>query len=201
MDFEPRNQWIMETLCALTDEPTRRILVLSQYKRHLNAFEEILKTMRPNVTYSYYVGQMKEHVREEGAKTAQVLLGSYAMASEAMNIKTLNTIVLASPRKKIEQSVGRILRQRPSERSVHPLIVDIVDSHGTFRRQFSKRRAFYTQCGYKIERIFLKKQTKDKAKQNEIEDNESVGSDTDSEEEVVPVYKKEKEPEYAFVDD
>jgi superfamily II DNA or RNA helicase len=202
MDFEPRNQWIMETLCALTDEPTRRILVLSQYKRHLNAFEEILKVKRPEVTYSYYVGQMKEHIREEGAKTAQVLLGSYAMASEAMNIKTLNTIVLASPRKKIEQSVGRILRQRPSERSVHPLIVDIIDNHGTFRRQFTKRRAFYTQCGYKIERIFLKKQNKEKAQQEEDDkDTESVGSDTDSEEELVPVYKKEKEPEYAFVDD
>jgi hypothetical protein len=147
---------------------------------------------------------MKEHIREEGAKTAQVLLGSYAMASEAMNIKTLNTIVLASPRKKIEQSVGRILRQRPSERSVHPLIVDIIDSHGTFRRQFTKRRAFYTQCGYKIERIFLKKQNKEKAQEEEdTGDSESVGSDTDSDEELVLVYKKEKEkePEYAFVDD
>ena len=194
MDFGPRNDWIGQTLCQLTEEPTRRILVLSQYKRHLLALEEILKVRKPNVSYSYYVGQMKEAVREEGAKTAQVLLGSYAMASEAMNIKTLNTIILASPRKKIEQSIGRILRQRPNERSVHPVVVDIIDSHGTFRRQFLKRRAFYKQCGYNIERIFLKDE-----KHEKDDDNDSVGNDTESEEEdVKPIYNKSS---YAFVDD
>jgi superfamily II DNA or RNA helicase len=194
MDFGPRNDWIGQTLCQLTEEPTRRILVLSQYKRHLTALEEILKTKKPGVSYSYYVGQMKEAVREEGAKTSQVLLGSYAMASEAMNIKTLNTIILASPRKKIEQSIGRILRQRPSERSVHPLVVDIIDSHGTFRRQFLKRRAFYKQCGYKIERVFLKEE------KDEKDDNDSVGNDTESEEDVKPIYK-DSTVEYGFVDD
>jgi hypothetical protein len=94
---------------------------------------------------------MKEEVREEGARTAQVLLGTYAMASEAMNIKTLNTMVMASPRKKIEQSTGRILRTRKDEREVVPLIVDIVDSHGVYQGQWFKRRAYYKRCAYKIE--------------------------------------------------
>jgi hypothetical protein len=94
---------------------------------------------------------MKEEVREEGARTAQVLLGTYAMASEAMNIKTLNTMVMASPRKKIEQSTGRILRVQKDQRQIHPLIVDIVDSHGMYQGQWRKRAAYYKRCAYRIQ--------------------------------------------------
>jgi hypothetical protein len=68
-----------------------------------------------------------------------------------MNIKTLNTMIMASPRKKIEQSTGRILRTRKDEREVEPLIVDIVDSHDVYQSQWGKRKAYYKRCAYKIE--------------------------------------------------
>jgi hypothetical protein len=109
---------------------------------------------------------MKEEVREEGARTAQVLLGTYAMASEAMNIKTLNTMVMASPRKKIEQSTGRILRVRKDEREVVPMIIDIVDSHDVYHNQWMKRRTYYRKCAYKIEG---EARSKDKEKTEEDE--------------------------------
>jgi hypothetical protein len=80
------------------------------------------------------------------------------MASEAMNIKELNAVVLASPRKKVEQSTGRILRQRKEERKVDPLIVDVVDQHGIYISQWRKRYQYYKQCGYKIERGGCKKE-------------------------------------------
>jgi hypothetical protein len=94
---------------------------------------------------------MKEEKREEGARTSQVLLGTYAMASEAMNIKTLNTMIMVSPRKKIEQSTGRILRVQKDARTVAPLIVDIIDSHSVFQGQWMKRKAYYKKCAYKIQ--------------------------------------------------
>ena len=72
------------------------------------------------------------------------------MASEAMNIKTLNAMVMASPRKKIEQSTGRILRVQKGDRVVEPLIVDIVDSHSVYQGQWFKRRVYYRKCKYKI---------------------------------------------------
>jgi superfamily II DNA or RNA helicase len=99
---------------------------------------------------SYYVGGMKEALREEGARVAKVLLASYAMASEAMNIKTLNCVLMASPRKKIEQSTGRILRQRPEDRKVAPVIVDVIDIHRTYQSQSRERISYYKKCGYKI---------------------------------------------------
>jgi superfamily II DNA or RNA helicase len=131
-------------------EPKRRILVLSERISHLQTIETYLKPT--GLTMSYYIGGMKEEIRETGAKEARILLASYAMASEAMNIKTLNTVVLASPRKKVEQSTGRILRLRPEQRDVAPLIVDIVDCHSVYRGQFYKRLKYYKQCGYQIQR-------------------------------------------------
>lgn len=147
LDCEARNQVIDQVMAELVAEKERRILVLSDRKAHL---ERIQAGLPKGTTVSYYIGGMKEEVREEGARTAQVLLGTYAMASEAMNIKTLNTMVMASPRKKIEQSTGRILRVQKNARTIEPLIVDIVDSHGVYQGQWNKRRMYYKKCKYKI---------------------------------------------------
>ena len=151
VECEERNKKVDEIMCELLKDAKRRILVLSERKSHLERIEKGLRKNVKGVTIGYYIGGMKEEVREEGARTAQVLLGTYAMASEAMNIKTLNTMVMASPRKKIEQSTGRILRVRKDEREVVPIIVDIVDSHDVYKNQWMKRRAYYRKCAYKIE--------------------------------------------------
>lgn len=71
------------------------------------------------------------------------------MASEGMNIPTLNMVLLATPKSNIEQSVGRILRQKKEERTVQPMILDIVDfAFAECVGQWNKRRKFYVECGY-----------------------------------------------------
>jgi superfamily II DNA or RNA helicase len=149
VECEERNEKIAELIQGLGEDSRRRILVLSERISHLNAIEELLK--ESGLTMSYYIGGMKEEEREGGAKEARVLLASYAMASEAMNIKHLNTVILASPRKKVEQSTGRILRVQKDQREVNPVIVDIVDSHGMYQGQWRKRAAYYKKCAYRIQ--------------------------------------------------
>ncbi len=144
-----RNQHIAELIKDIAKDERRRILVLSERIGHLETLEALLK--ESGLSMSYYVGGMKEEEREAGAKEARVLLASYAMASEAMNIKHLNCVILASPRKKVEQSTGRILRVQKHQREVHPLIVDIVDSHGLYQSQSKKRAAYYRKCAYRIQ--------------------------------------------------
>ena len=144
-----RNQHIAELIQDIAKDEKRRILVLSERIGHLETLEALLKSS--GLTMSYYVGGMKEEEREAGAKEARILLASYAMASEAMNIKHLNCVILASPRKKVEQSTGRILRVQKHQREVHPLIVDIVDSHGLYQSQWKKRVAYYKRCAYRIQ--------------------------------------------------
>jgi hypothetical protein len=68
------------------------------------------------------------------------------MASEGLDIKTLTTLIMATPKTDIQQSVGRILREKHNQ----PVVVDIIDSHEPFKNQWKKRRAFYMKENYKI---------------------------------------------------
>jgi hypothetical protein len=68
------------------------------------------------------------------------------MASEALDIKTLTTLIMATPKTDIEQSVGRILR----EKHTNPIVVDIIDTHDLFKNQWKKRKTFYKKENYKI---------------------------------------------------
>jgi superfamily II DNA or RNA helicase len=149
VECKERNEHIANLIQTIAKDERRRILVLSERIGHLESLEQLLKPS--GLTMSYYIGGMKEEERESGAKEARVLLASYAMASEAMNIKHLNCVILASPRKKVEQSTGRILRVQKDQRQIYPLIVDIVDSHSMYQGQWRKRAAYYKRCAYRIQ--------------------------------------------------
>ena len=174
---QKRNVFIADKLKELIKEPSRRILVLSERIGHLNALEDLMKPT--GCVMGYYIGGMKTATRDLAAENAQVLWASYSMASEAMNIKTLNCVLMASPRKKIEQSTGRILRQRPEERKVDPLILDVVDVHRPYQSQARERMSYYKKCGYKIK---------------DLRSDDSDGED--------PMIKRiVKKTTYAFVDE
>ena len=177
-----RSLFIADKLKELIKEPTRRILVLSERIGHLEDLEVLLKST--GVKMGYYIGGMKTAVRDLAATEAQILWASYAMASEAMNIKTLNCVVMASPRRKIEQSIGRILRQRPEERSLAPLIIDVVDVHGPMCSQSRGRIQFYRKCGYKV-----------------IDGDDESDDDTPASKKQGSAKRQAKLNEYAFVDD
>ena len=70
---------------------------------------------------------------------------------------------MASPRKKVEQSTGRILRVSADKRVVEPLIVDVVDQHDTYVRQWQLRARYYRKCAYVIEHVNRPKTVKDEA--------------------------------------
>jgi superfamily II DNA or RNA helicase len=171
VECKERNQEIARWIQLLAEDSNRKILVLSARIAHLNEIEKLLPK---NITTSYYIGGMKEEVRESGAIQAKVLLASYSMASEAMNIKSLNSVILASPRTNVEQSTGRILRTRVSERVIQPMIIDIIDAHDPLMNQWRSRKNYYKKCEYSIETV-------QQGKNDGIKENKSV--------------KKEIEPE------
>lgn len=149
VEWAPRTRWLAEKLVEVAADARRKILVLSERITLLEALDAHLT--RAGLKTGYYIGGMKDSERADAARDSQVLLGTYAMASEGMNIKELNCVLLASPRKKIEQSIGRILRVKPEERVVEPLILDCVDVHDVYKGQWAKRKAFYKKCQYDIE--------------------------------------------------
>jgi len=154
---EPRTAMVIGLVKELATEVKRKILVLSERRGHLEAIEAGLG---PTIVKGYYVGGMKQADLDRNAETCQVLLATYAMASEAMNIKALNAMIMASPRKKVEQSTGRILRVSADKRELHPLIIDIIDQHDTYVRQWYLRGRYYKKCAYTIEHVNKPKKMK-----------------------------------------
>ena len=96
---------------------------------------------------------MKQTILDENADTCRLLLATYQMASEAFSVKRLNTVILATPRKNVQQSTGRVFRERMEERKVPPHIVDIIDSHDCHKRRWYVRQKFYKECEYTMEHI------------------------------------------------
>jgi superfamily II DNA or RNA helicase len=94
-------------------------------------------------------GMTQEQLSQSESK--QIILATYQMSSEGMDIPVLNTLILASPISSIEQSIGRIQRQKEHEREYIPMTIDIWDRFSLFQRQGIKRMEFYAKQGYVIE--------------------------------------------------
>ena len=161
---ELRTALVIQQILDLAKEPKRKILVLSERRGHLEAIEAGLK----GLVKGYYVGGMKQADLDKNAETCQILLATYAMASEAMNIKALNAMIMASPRKKVEQSTGRILRVAADKRELFPLIIDVIDQHDTYVRQWYLRAAYYRKCAYTIEHVNKPKKMKGSGEKAEV---------------------------------
>ena len=69
----------------------------------------------------------------------------------ALDIPTLNTLLMVTPRSSVEQSVGRILRKH--DYIIEPLIIDIVDCLKSFKRQSLIRKRLYRKMKFNIEEI------------------------------------------------
>jgi len=147
-EFEPRNRKILEQIEEYAKDPNRFILILSDRISQLEWFDKAL-----TCSHGFYIGGMKQAKLDENAEKCQILLATYQMASEAFSVKKLNTVVLATPRKKVEQSTGRIFRQRIDERKVAPHIIDIIDSHECHKRRWYIRQRFYKDCEYTFQHI------------------------------------------------
>ena len=103
------------------------------------------------MSVGFYVGGMKQKDLKE-SESKQLMLATYNMASEAMDVPMLNTLLMVTSKSDIEQSVGRVLRQKKEDRLVEPLIIDFVDPYSIFFRQYQKRKKFYEKNGLEFDK-------------------------------------------------
>ena len=143
--YNRRSEFILQVLQnELLQNPEQQIMILAHNKSLITYLYKAIDH-RNIATVGYYIGGMKEADLKisEGKK---VIIATYAMASEGLDIKTLTTLIMASPKTDVCQSVGRILRTKHTS----PLVVDIVDSHIIFEKQWQKRRQYYIKQKYNI---------------------------------------------------
>ena len=141
----PRSDFAIRVLADLVaEQPTSQIMILAHNRSLLTyLYDEIVA--RNIATVGYYVGGMKEMALKD-TESKQIVVATYSMAAEALDIKTLSTLVMVTPKTDIVQSVGRILRMKHE----NPIIVDIIDSHDVFKNQWRQRKAFYRKSNYRI---------------------------------------------------
>lgn len=140
-----RTEYILSILKDMIQENSQQqIMILAHNKNILKYLYDAIKH-RDIATVGYYVGGMKE-ADLKISETKMVIIATYSMAAEALDIKTLTTLIMATPKTDIEQAVGRILREKHG----NPMVVDIIDQHQPFKNQWNKRRSFYKKQNYKI---------------------------------------------------
>jgi superfamily II DNA or RNA helicase len=150
--FGPRSDFIVRAIGDLVlENPANQIMVLCHNRSLLRYLHDSIvhKKIAP---VGFYVGGMKQ-ADLQATESMQIVLATYAMAAEALDIKTLSTLVMITPKTDITQSVGRILRMKHD----NPIIVDIVDSHDIFQNQWRHRKTFYKKCNYRIQQTDSRK--------------------------------------------
>jgi superfamily II DNA or RNA helicase len=139
-------QIIME---EINKNENRQILILSDRREHLDDIFNQSKS-KGLESIGYYVGGMKKEKLKE-SESCRLILGTYPMAKEGLDIPSLNGLILATPISDIVQSIGRI--DRIKHCNIVPLIVDIVDKFSIYENQARKRFALFKKKKYQIEDI------------------------------------------------
>lgn len=147
-EYEPRMDVVVDSVEEiLAAEPARKVIILSDRRQHLENIGK--KLTNKGRTCGHYFGGMKNEELKQ-SEEAQIILGTFCMVSEGFDCKSLDTLVLASPKSDVVQSVGRILREEASKRRHVPTVIDIIDGFSIFERQSQKRLKFYKAQRYNI---------------------------------------------------
>ena len=181
-EYEPRNIRIVDEYEELIKkEPERKTLILSGRREQLKTLENILID-RGYRSIGYYVGGMKEADLKK-SESRDIILATYSMAAEGMDIPVLNTLILASSIGDIEQAVGRIQRQKAHERKYVPYIIEMWDQYSLFQTQGLRHIRFYKKNGYSF--------VSEQCENINVDDNDSSSEET----------IKKKKPTYDFIND
>jgi superfamily II DNA or RNA helicase len=146
-EYRNRSEFILKVLKDIIEKDEKndkQIMILAHNKSILKYLHDEIKN-RNMESVGYYVGGMKEKDLKITEKK-KIIIATYAMAEEGLDIKTLTTLIMATPKVTVAQAVGRILRKKHDNAEIY----DIVDQHNIFQRHWTKRRAFYKKQSFKI---------------------------------------------------
>ncbi|ARF10039.1 superfamily II DNA or RNA helicase [Indivirus ILV1] len=164
--IKSRNVFITNIVNALRKKDERKILVLSGRLDHLEILKKLLDAKiqedikdgiceEDEYKTAFYIGGMKDYELDDAA-SADILFGTYAMAEEGLDIDSLNTLVLASPKKDIVQAIGRIMRKPIEEGDINPLVIDIRDMLSCFEYWGTTRNKYYKTKRYNVHTLKAK---------------------------------------------
>ncbi len=169
--IKERNDIIMNILLYYSTT-NRNVIILSERINHIKELKHRFDKLTNNqFNTGLYVGSTTKEERANIEQNSQFIFASYSMAQEGLDIKRLNTLIMATPKKDIIQSIGRVMRQY----DINSHIIDIVDTFSVFNAYSRARNKIYNEGNYSIKQINFKKNDLDLYKDKFIDlfDNKS----------------------------
>ena len=150
-EHKRRNLIISDDLFKLSEQG-HSIILLSDRVEHLNELYRLLPTEQQNDAVILH-GKVKKADREQAleemrTKKKHILLATYQLAKEGLDVPCLDRLLLATPVKDyaiVVQSVGRIARV--CEGKGEPVVYDYVDDIGFLQGMWKKRCTSYRKDG------------------------------------------------------
>lgn len=138
-----RNNVIISTITNLRIEGYK-VIVMTDRRTHCTILNDMLNMK--NIDSAIYFGGMNNQDFNKSIQHS-VLISTFPMTKEGLDLPDFDAIVLASPRSNVVQACGRILHSKTDR---CPVIVDIVDDWFIGISQYMKRRFYYQNLGFTI---------------------------------------------------
>ena len=142
VECRDRNKMLVE-LMKKASAGTRQLLVLSDRRQHC----ELLHQCFPK-TSGLYMGGMKQKDLDASAEK-KIIIATFSQAHEGLDIPKLDTVILATPKSDIQQSIGRVMRETKGKKN-NPHIYDVSDQWSLLTAMWYKRLKVYKAGGFKI---------------------------------------------------
>ena len=163
MNNKTRNKLMIKAIDCLRSMG-RTIFVISSRVEHLqilkNGVDLLIAQAGEQHIYNtyYYIGPTKKGEKKMAEKDGNIIFATIQLASEALDIPRLDTIVLALPIKQdktLIQSIGRILRNDKLESLMQiPVVVDISDILSIYQKWSEKRNLVYTRKNWFVQNYY-----------------------------------------------
>jgi superfamily II DNA or RNA helicase len=138
VDLPERNELLVEIIRDAS--VNHQVLVLSDRRSHC---EWLVSQFGSRA--GLYMGGMKQEDLAVSARK-RIIVGTFSLAHEGLDIATLSAIVLATPHSDVRQAVGRVLRKEGPK-----VVYDIVDAWSVMNAMWRKRARIYKDCGFFFE--------------------------------------------------
>ena len=143
-NMSDRNALIVDEIIKLASSG-HKVILLSDRRAHCDTIKHMLTDWK--IESALYIGGMSSYELMQSVKR-QVLLATFSMAKEGLDIPSLDALVLACPRSDVVQACGRILHGKTR---MPPVIIDIVDQWFVGKAQYNKRHVYYKEAGFTVQ--------------------------------------------------
>jgi len=143
-DYTDRTNFILRVIEDFwRDSENEQIIIIGHRKNQLCYIHDKIKE-KGFATVGYYVGGMKE-VDLKISEGKNIIIATYSMAEEALDIKSLTSIAMITPKKDVRQAVGRVLRSVGNK-----TVFDFIDVHSNFKKYWYDRKKWYHKQSFNI---------------------------------------------------